>query len=218
MLFRHDKNGCVMKKYIWMFFVFGLMCHLSFAEDPIKEKGEGNMPQLEKATFAGGCFWCMQPPYSKIKGVKSVVVGYTGGHTENPTYDEVCSGTTGHAEAVEITFDPKDVTFEQLLKVFWHNVDPSTINQQFADYGTQYRTAIFYHSDEQKRIAEKSKKELEASKKFDRVATEITPASAFYSAEEYHQEYYKKNPLRYKMYHEGSGRGDFIKKKWGIAE
>jgi methionine-S-sulfoxide reductase len=172
--------------------------------------------ELMKATFAGGCFWCMQPPYEKLKGVVKVTVGYTGGHTKNPTYEKVCSGTTGHAEAVEIEYDPKQVTYQQLLDVFWKNIDPTTINAQFADHGDQYRTAIFYHSLEQKKLAEQSKEELQKSGKFDQpIVTEIVPASAFYPAEDYHQQYYKKCPLRYKAYRAGSGREDYLKRLWG---
>ncbi len=169
-----------------------------------------------KATFAGGCFWCMQPPYEKVAGVVSVKVGYTGGHTKNPTYEDVCTGTTGHAEAVEITYDPSKATYDQLLDVFWKNIDPTTENSQFADHGTQYRTAIFYHDEEQKRLAEASKEKLGKSGKFkDPIVTEIVAASDFYPAEDYHQQYYIKCPLRYKTYKYGSGRESFIEKTWG---
>lgn len=168
------------------------------------------------ATFAGGCFWCMEPPFDKVKGVLSVMPGYTGGRTANPTYEEVCSGTTGHAEAVQIEFDPQEVSYKELLDVFWRNIDPTMVNGQFADRGTQYRTAIFYHNDEQKGQAEASKTSLDASKKFDRsVATEIVPASVFYPAEEYHQKYYQKCPLRYNAYKVGSGRAAYLKETWG---
>ncbi|MBI4309733.1 MAG: bifunctional methionine sulfoxide reductase B/A protein [Candidatus Omnitrophica bacterium] len=171
---------------------------------------------LEKATFAGGCFWCMQPFFDRLKGVKRTQVGYTGGHTKNPTYDEVCSGTTGHAEAIEITYDPAQASYEQLLNIYWHNIDPTALNSQFADHGTQYRTAVFYHSEEQKRIAEESKEKLSASGRFDQpVVSEIVPASVFYPAEEHHQQYYKKNAFRYNMYHDNSGRHEFFEKIWG---
>jgi methionine-S-sulfoxide reductase len=172
--------------------------------------------EIMKATFAGGCFWCMQPPYEKLKGVVKVTVGYTGGHTKNPTYEEVCAGHTGHAEAVEIEYDTKQVTYQQLLDVFWKNIDPTTLDAQFADRGDQYRTAIFYHSPEQKKLAELSKEELQKSGKFDGpIVTEIVPAPAFYPAEDYHQQYYKKCPLRYKVYRAGSGREDYLKRMWG---
>jgi peptide methionine sulfoxide reductase msrA/msrB len=172
--------------------------------------------KLEKATFAGGCFWCMEPVFEKMDGVKSVMAGYTGGATVNPTYEEVSSGETGHKEAVEVTYDPSKVKYEDLLDVFWHNIDPTDTAGQFADKGTQYKTAIFYHNDEQKRAAEKSKNSLEKSGKFNKpIATQVIKASEFYPAEEYHQEYYKKDPVRYEAYKKGSGREDFVKRVWG---
>ncbi|MCB9756899.1 MAG: peptide-methionine (S)-S-oxide reductase MsrA [Candidatus Omnitrophica bacterium] len=175
-----------------------------------------NDQHLEKATFAGGCFWCMEPFLEKIKGVKSVTAGYTGGHTKNPTYEEVCSGTTGHAEAVEVVFDPAVVSYSKILQIVWYNIDPTAVNSQFADHGTQYRSAIFYHNEEQKRLAEESKKALAASGKFDQpIVTEIVPATVFYPAEEYHQDYYKKNSLRYNAYHQASGRERTLDKIWG---
>ncbi len=170
----------------------------------------------EKATLAGGCFWCMESPYDKLKGVMSTTVGYIGGHKANPTYEEVSTGRTGHAEAVEIVFDPKLISYTQLLDVFWKNIDPTTDNQQFADFGTQYRTAIFYHNAEQKRVAEESKKKLEKSGKFDRpIVTKIEPAATFYKAEDYHQDYYRKNAAHYKLYYRGSGREAYVKKQSG---
>ncbi len=171
---------------------------------------------LEKATFAGGCFWCMQPFFDKLKGVQSTTVGYTGGETKNPTYEEVTSGKTGHAEAIQIVYDPKEVSYEKLLNIYWRNIDPTTKNQQFFDRGTQYRTAIFYHNEEQKRLAEESRVQLGASGKFKKpIVTEIVMASEFYPAEEYHQKYYKKNSFRYEAYHQGSGRDRFFEKIWG---
>ena len=175
-----------------------------------------NDAKLQKATFAGGCFWCMEPFLARLKGVKSVRVGYTGGHTKNPTYEEVSGGGTGHAEAVEVVFDPAVVSYEKILNIYWHNIDPTALNSQFVDYGTQYRTAVFYHDDEQKRIAERTRQDLQASGKFDRpIVTEIVPADVFYPAEDYHQAYYKKNPMRYNMYHDNSGRDQFLDKVWG---
>ena len=172
--------------------------------------------KLEKATFAGGCFWCMQPPFDKLDGVVSTTVGYCGGKEENPTYKQVSAGKTGHAEAVEILYDPSRVSYTELLNVFWMNIDPTQENGQFADIGAQYRTAIFYHSEEQKRLAEASKKELKNTGRFSKeIVTEIVPATPFYRAEEYHQDYYKKNPLRYKIYRYGSGRDDYLVRKWG---
>ncbi|MBI4697452.1 MAG: peptide-methionine (S)-S-oxide reductase MsrA [Nitrospirae bacterium] len=181
-----------------------------------RETDKENSSKLEKATFAGGCFWCMQRPYDKLKGVVSTRVGYTGGHKTNPTYEEVSSGATGHAEAVEIMYDPSQTGYAELLDTFWHSIDPTTLNKQFADNGTQYRTVIFYHNEEQKHLALLSKEALEKSGKFSKpVVTEIVPASEFYPAEEYHQEYYKKSPFNYNLYKVGSGRESFIKKLWG---
>jgi peptide methionine sulfoxide reductase msrA/msrB len=172
--------------------------------------------KLEKATFAGGCFWCMEHPFEKMEGVKEVISGYTGGHKENPTYKEVSSNSTGHAEAVEVVYDPTVVTYEQLLDVFWRQIDPTDPGGQFVDRGSSYRTAIFFHNKEQERLAEKSKQELAKSGRFDKpIVTEITPAGPFYRAEEYHQDYYKKSSLRYKIYRFGSGRDRYLKKVWG---
>jgi len=171
--------------------------------------------QLEKATFAGGCFWCMQSVFETVPGIVSVTAGYTGGHLENPTYQQVTSGRTGHAEAVQIVYDPQEVRYEKLLDIFWHNIDPTVKDRQFCDVGNQYRTAIFYHTGEQKRLAEKSKTELEGNKPFKQpIVTEIVPASAFYPAEEYHQQYYKKNPIRYNDYRMGCGRDQRLKELW----
>ncbi len=173
-------------------------------------------PRLETATFAGGCFWCMEPPFEQLEGVASVTSGYTGGHVKKPTYEQVCDGSTGHAEAIQVAYDPSKVTYEQLLEVFWRNIDPTTPNRQFADTGSQYRSAIFYHTDEQRRLAEQSKDALAKSAKFDRpIVTEIVPAADFYAAEDYHQGYHKKNPLRYQLYKKGSGRESFLHRTWG---
>ena len=171
---------------------------------------------LEKATFAGGCFWCMEPAFDHVPGVVSVTVGYTGGTKKNPTYEEVSSGTTGHAESIEVVYDPTKVSYEKLLDIFWHNIDPTVKDRQFCDVGHQYRSAIFYHNEEQKRQAEASQEALEASKRFKGpIYTEIVPASTFYPAEEYHQEYYKKNPVRYKFYRWNCGRDERLKELWG---
>lgn len=171
---------------------------------------------LAKATFAGGCFWCMEPAFDKLDGVTAVVAGYTGGTTKNPSYEQVSAGRTGHAESVEITYDPARITYERLLDVFWHNVDPLTPNRQFCDTGTQYRSAIFYHDENQRRLAEESEAALEAAKRFAKpIVTEIVPASTFYPAEEYHQHYYVKNPLRYKYYRYGCGRDQRLLELWG---
>lgn len=172
---------------------------------------------LEKATFAGGCFWCMQAVFDKIEGVVSTTAGYTGGHKENPTYEEVSSGKTGHTEAIEILYDPSQITYQELLDIFWKNIEPTMLNRQFVDFGTQYRTAIFYHNKEQKRLANASKEKLVKSGKFYKpVVTEIEPASTFYKAEEYHQQYYKKNPIRYEFYEAHSGRSQYLKAVWAL--
>ncbi|PAQ14057.1 methionine sulfoxide reductase [Bacillaceae bacterium SAOS 7] len=170
---------------------------------------------LQLATFAGGCFWCMVAPFDEQPGIKEVISGYTGGHTVNPTYEEVCSDTTGHYEAVQITFDPNIFSYEKLLELFWQQIDPTDAGGQFNDRGLSYRTAIFYHNEEQKQLAETSKAELAASGRFQNpIVTEILPASPFYQAEEKHQGYYKKNAFHYNMYKEGSGRAPFIREHW----
>jgi len=169
-----------------------------------------------KATFAGGCFWCMEPPFDKLDGVISTTSGYTGGEKKNPTYEEVSAGGTGHAEAVEIVYDPAKISYDALLKVFWHNIDPTVRNRQFCDVGSQYRTAIFYHDAQQKALAEASKAALERNKPFSGpVVTEIVAAGAFYPAEEYHQDFYLKNPVRYKFYRTTCGRDSRLKELWG---
>ncbi|MDZ7359160.1 MAG: peptide-methionine (S)-S-oxide reductase MsrA [candidate division KSB1 bacterium] len=173
---------------------------------------------LATATFAGGCFWCMEPPFEQLAGVISVTSGYTGGHKLDPTYEEVSTGGTGHAEAVQVVYDSTQISYAQLLQVFWRNIDPLAVNRQFCDGGSQYRSGIFYHNEEQRRLAEESKQKLEKIKKFGRpIATEIVAATVFYPAEEYHQDYYKKNPLRYKTYRTGCGRDRRLKELWGEA-
>jgi peptide methionine sulfoxide reductase msrA/msrB len=167
------------------------------------------------ATFAGGCFWCMVEPFDERPGIISVISGYTGGTIENPTYEQVCSNETGHVEAVQITYDPQVVSYEQLVNTFWQQIDPTDPGGQFNDRGESYQTAIFYHDEEQKNIAERSKIELEKSGKFSKpIATKIIPDQIFYPAEEQHQDYYKKRSFHYKLYKKGSGREDFIKDNW----
>lgn len=167
------------------------------------------------ATFAGGCFWCMVEPFDEQPGIEKIVSGYTGGHTKNPTYEEVCSDTTGHVEAVQITYDPDVFPYQKLLELFWRQIDPTDDGGQFHDRGESYRTAIFYHNDEQKRLAEQSKQQLEASGVFKQpVVTDIRPADTFYPAEDKHQDYYKKHRFHYRLYKKGSGRADFINKTW----
>ncbi|OXL84788.1 methionine sulfoxide reductase [Paenibacillus sp. SSG-1] len=172
-------------------------------------------PVEHKATFAGGCFWCMVTPFEELPGIVSIVSGYTGGHKPNPTYEEVCSETTGHVEAVQITFNPDIFPYEKLLELFWQQIDPTDAGGQFYDRGSSYQTAIFYHSEEQREKAEASKQALERSGRFDKpIVTPILPAGPFYEAEEYHQDYHKKNPGHYKRYRKGSGRDDFLEKHW----
>lgn len=186
-----------------------------------KEKESKEMVDKDKykvATLAGGCFWCMEPPFERLEGVVKVTSGYSGGVEINPTYEEVASGRTSHAESVEVVYDPEKISYEKILEVFWMNIDPTQADGQFADRGKQYRTAIFYHDDEQKAAAEESKKKLEESGKFDSpIVTSIEPFNSFYKAEDYHQDYYKKNPVHYKMYKKGSGREGFIKSTWGSS-
>jgi len=171
---------------------------------------------LAKATFAGGCFWCMEPPYDKLDGVVSTTSGYIGGRTPNPTYEAVSAGGTGHAEAVEIVYDPAKVSYAKLLDVFWRNIDPTVRNRQFCDVGDQYRSAIFYHDAEQRRLAEASKAALAKSKPFPQpIVTEIVPAGVFTPAEAYHQDYYLKNPVRYKFYRYRCGRDQRLEELWG---
>lgn len=174
--------------------------------------------KLEKATFAGGCFWCMEAPFDKLPGVVSVTAGYTGGHVKNPTYDQVSAGGTGHAESVQIVYDPAKIDYDRILEVFWRNIDPTVKDRQFCDAGHQYRSAIFFHSPMQQTLALRSKAALEKSKPFAApVVTEIVPASEYYPAEEYHQHYYKKNPIRYTYYRTGCGRDRRLKELWGAA-
>ncbi|MDP4171892.1 MAG: peptide-methionine (S)-S-oxide reductase MsrA [Bacillota bacterium] len=171
---------------------------------------------MAKATFAGGCFWCMVKPFDEQPGILKVVSGYTGGHVENPTYEQVCSEATGHFEAVQITFDPRVFSYERLLELYWQQIDPTDAGGQFYDRGQSYQTAIFYHNEEQKQLAEQSKQNLSASGKFSKpIVTPILPAQPFYEAETYHQQYYKKNRAHYESYHVGSGRAGFIQQHWG---
>ena len=171
---------------------------------------------VDTASFAGGCFWCMQAPFEQVPGVIKVWVGYTGGQKVNPTYEEVSSGATGHFESIEVIYDPAKVGYDKLLEVFWRNIDPTDPGGEFADRGQQYQTAIFYHNENQKKLAETSKDALQKSGKFNRpIATKIIKASVFYKAEEYHQDYFRKNFAHYELYRTGSGRDEFINKHWG---
>lgn len=189
--------------------------------NPMEDQGKGvlmnkTLNNLDTATFAGGCFWCAEADFEKVDGVVKVVSGYTGGHKDNPTHEEVSGGGTGHVEAVQVHYDPKKISYKELLEVFWRHVDPTDPEGQFVDRGLQYRSVIFYHDDDQRRLAEESKRALEESGRFDKpVVTETVPFSKFFAAEEYHQDYYKNNALRYKYYRWGSGRDQFLKKVWG---
>jgi peptide-methionine (S)-S-oxide reductase len=175
----------------------------------------GSSGREARATFAGGCFWCMEPPFDKLDGVISTTSGYAGGHVVNPTYKEVSAGGTGHAEVVQVLYDPERVSYQELLEVFWHNVDPLDPGGQFCDRGAEYRTAIFFHDQEQRRLAEASKRELEQSGRFQRpIVTQIMPLPAFYAAEDYHQDYYIKNPLRYRYYRTACGRDARLRELW----
>jgi len=180
------------------------------------ESTPGSAP-MAKATFAGGCFWCMEPPYDELDGVISTISGYTGGTKKNPTYEQVSAGATGHTEAVEVTYDPKKISYDKLLDVFWRNIDPLTANAQFCDSGSQYRSAIFYHDSTQKLLAEASKNRLQSRFK-QPIVTEIVRAAEFYPAESYHQDYYKKNPIRYKLYRYGCGRDKRLQELWGAQK
>jgi methionine-S-sulfoxide reductase len=189
-----------------------LLLTLAMAPMAAEAAGQG----LQTATFAGGCFWCMQPPFDQAPGVVSTRVGYTGGHVPNPSYAQVSTGTTGHLEAVEVVYDPKRIGYEQLLTIFWHNIDPVQGDGQFADRGPQYHTAIFYHDAAQRQAAEASKAALAATGKFDRpISTKILPAAPFYAAEDYHQHFSEKNPQHYESYKEGSGRAGYLQRTWG---
>jgi len=193
-----------------------LSLRASSAPIRVEAAPNGGNQNLEKATFAGGCFWCVQAAFDKLPGVVSTTVGYTGGHTDHPTYEQVCSETTGHQESTEIIFDPSKITYQQLLDAFWHNIDPLNGAGQFCDIGDSYRSVIFYHNQEQKRLAAASKTKFEADPEFkNRVATEIERAGTFWPAEEYHQKYYKKNPIRYKFYRYNCGRDQRLRQVWG---
>jgi len=200
------------------FYLFPVIAMLALAAFPVnilKAEEPDQSSGFAAATFAGGCFWCMQPPFDKLSGVVKTTVGYAGGKEKSPTYKQVSSGRTGHAESVEIIYDPSKISYADLLNVFWMQINPTTPDRQFVDVGKQYRAAIFYHDEAQKEAAAASKENLEKSGRFDGpVVTEITAATEFYPAEEYHQDYYKKNPLRYKFYRFNSGRDQYLDKVW----
>ncbi len=193
---------------------YGLYMSATF-DDNVLQDEQAPESEYALAIFAGGCFWCMEPPYDKLEGVISTTSGYIGGSTEHPTYEEVSAGNTGHTEAVEIKYDPARISYAKLLEIFWKNIDPTVKGRQFCDWGNQYRTGIFYHNGEEKRMAEESKKQLVDSGKVERIVTEITAATTFYRAEEYHQDYYIKNPVRYKLYRYNCGRDERLQQLWG---
>ena len=182
------------------------------------DRAEPPPPGLAVATFAGGCFWCVEAAFDKVEGVESTISGYTGGSEADPTYEQVSAGETEHAEAVRVIYDPDVVSYQELLDTFWHNIDPTVRDRQFCDVGSQYRSAIFYHNDQQKRLARETARAIEASGQLPGpVVTEIVPAGAFYPAEDYHQDYHNKNPIRYKWYTSGCGRADRLEELWGEA-
>jgi len=213
-----------MKRIYTVMVIFTGICLFSglvFCTESTYAEEEKNMNQqnTNTATFAGGCFWCVESDFEKTEGVIRAVSGYTGGEEKNPSYEEVCSGETGHMEAVQVHFDPARVSYEQLLDIFWKHIDPTDSGGQFADRGTQYRTAIFYHSEEQRTAAEKSKEKLASSGRFAKpIATQIIRFKEFWEAEDYHQGYCRKNPVRYNMYRYNSGRDQFLKKVWGDSQ
>jgi peptide-methionine (S)-S-oxide reductase len=193
-----------------------LVAAVALAVPAAAQNTSAPQPGLEIATFASGCFWCTESDFDKVAGVTETISGYIGGMTVKPTYQQVSAGRTGHAEAVQVTFDPKKVTYQQLLDHYWRNVDPLDNGGQFCDRGSQYRPAIFVHSPEQRKLAEESKAALDASKQFNRpIVVEITNATEFTPAEDYHQDYYKKEPLRYKIYRHGCGRDARLEALWG---
>jgi peptide-methionine (S)-S-oxide reductase len=193
-----------------------LLLSLLFALAVAGAAGAQDAPKPGRAiaTFAGGCFWCVESDFDKVPGVLETISGYTGGHVAKPTYEQVSSGTTGHAESVEVVYDPSKVSYQQLLTYYWHHVDPTVKDRQFCDYGNQYRTAIFVHGEDQRKLAEASKQQVEAELKVP-IYTQIAPAGPFYRAEEYHQDFYKKNPVKYKFYRWNCGRDQRVKQIWG---
>ena len=200
---------------IILLILFGCQRSTAVEQGTEQEMAKEGM-NLSKATFAGGCFWCTEADFEKVPGVLKVISGYAGGKKQNPTYEEVSSGITGHVEAIQVYYDPTRITYEQLLDFFWRHIDPADGEGQFVDRGAQYRSVIFYHDEEQKRLAEKSKKVLQESGKLKKpLVTEIVPFTNFYDAEEYHQDYYKKNSVKYKFYRYGSGRDQFLESTWG---
>ncbi len=210
-LCRRSRRFLVAALLIWLIMFLGQ----TFQRAQGATTMENAAHQRAKATFAGGCFWCLESDFEKVDGVLEVISGYTGGHKENPTYEEVSSGRTGHVEAVQVIYDPAKVTYEALLEIFWRHIDPTDPGGQFVDRGSQYRTAIFYENDDQKRLAEASRRKLQESGRFSKpIVTEILPLGKFYEAEDYHQDFYQKSPVRYHFYRASSGRDAFLKSVW----
>lgn len=205
----------IVKNFSWTLLAFALFISTSWMFSGVLQATDDNGGDTATAVFAGGCFWCMEPPFDKLDGVIATVSGYTGGHTEDPSYKQVSTNTTGHYEALEVTYDPNKIDYESLLEVFWRNVDPLDAHGQFCDKGESYRTAIFYNSEEQKKLAQASKQELIDSERFEEeIVTQVLAAKKFYSAEEYHQDYYQKNPVRYKYYRFACGRDARLEELW----
>ena len=210
------KNSYLLSLMILSSFALVLFLSINGFSTPQDKNKSASISGLELATFAGGCFWCMEPPFEKLPGVSKVISGYTGGEKENPSYKQVAAGKTKHAEAIEIYYDPSVISYKDLIEVFWRNIDPTDGSGQFIDRGKQYRPAIFYHNQNQKKLATLSKNNLEKSKRFKKKPVlKIVSATTFYAAEEYHQDFYKKNTTRYKIYRAGSGRDQFLKRSWG---
>jgi peptide methionine sulfoxide reductase msrA/msrB len=213
-------HGGTQMKMVWMLLtailVVGIiLIRWGYADSKESNKGADMSAGHSQATFAGGCFWCVEADFEKLNGVVAAISGYAGGHVDNPTYQQVSAGGTGHVESVQVVYDPKKVTYQGLLDYFWKHVDPTDAGGQFVDRGAQYRTVIFYHDEEQKWLAEESKQALGKSGRFEKpVVTEVIPLDKFYEAEDYHQDYYRKNPLRYRLYRANSGRDRFLKKIW----
>ena len=204
--------------FLVSFLILGFAGYSAFAtnEKPVVPSEPQSMMNTKTATFAGGCFWCMEPPFEKLAGVQKVISGYTGGDRKNPTYKAVARGLTKHVEAVQVHYDPEQISYKDLLEVFWRSIDPTDDGGQFVDRGTQYVSGIFVQDEEQNRLAHQSKKNLEASKRFNKkIVTPIIEAKEFYPAEEYHQDFYKKSPVHYNVYRYGSGRDQFLDKVWG---
>jgi len=208
---RNEEDDAMMSIRRLSYLAIGVCMLGAVAVSPPDSAGEAPA----KAYFAGGCFWCMEEAFEKVEGVVSVVSGYMGGTLSDPTYEQVSAGRTGHAEAVEVSYDPAKVSYQKLLEAFWHNIDPVMPNAQFCDHGSQYRSAVFYGTEEEQRLSEESKSALERSKRFSApIVTQLVKASTFYPAEEYHQDYYKKNPVRYKYYKFSCGRAQRLDALW----